>query len=233
MKEFLSARGVDFVSINVREDATGLARLTRAGVRGLPTVARGDQYVSGIDLAAVAELAGLPYAATPMLGAAELVERYVRVLDAAMGFTRQIPKEHLHDRLPHRDRSYLALSNHLVQIAVGFIEVARGADLSERLAAATPESNLAPAALRIRSRRAQQDLRRWLRETSAAQLQRRVATYYGEQTLHQVLERCVWHSAQHARQLMMVLELLGIAAHDPLNHADLAGLPVPDGVWDA
>jgi len=59
-----------------------------------------------------------------------------------------------------------------------------------------------------------------------------VPTYFGDQTLHQVLERCVWHSAQHARQLMMVLHLLGVDAVEPLTPADFADLPMPEGVWD-
>ena len=57
-------------------------------------------------------------------------------------------------------------------------------------------------------------------------------TYYGPQTLHQVLERTAWHSAQHARQLMMVLGTLGIEPEGPLGEADLAGLPLPELVWD-
>jgi hypothetical protein len=31
---------------------------------------------------------------------------------------------------------------------------------------------------------------------------------------------------------MMVLENLGIAPDEPLTPADLAGLPLPDQVWD-
>jgi len=60
-----------------------------------------------------------------------------------------------------------------------------------------------------------------------------VDTWYGPQTLHAVLERCTWHSAQHARQLMMVLASLGIPAEDPLTTDDLAGLPLPAEVWDS
>ena len=55
-----------------------------------------------------------------------------------------------------------------------------------------------------------------------------MVTYFGSQTLHQVLERAVWHSAQHARQLMMVLQGLGISPDGPLAEEDLAGLPMPE-----
>ena len=59
----------------------------------------------------------------------------------------------------------------------------------------------------------------------------RVETYYGRRTMHEVLERTTWHAAQHARQLVLMLEAHGIAADRPLTPADLAGLPMPDDPW--
>jgi len=201
-------------------------------MRGLPVVARGDQYVFGVDLVKVAELIGLNYDGAPQLSADELVRRYERVLDAALRFARQVPVEHLGDKLPHRDRSYLTLINHLVQIAMDYLEIAAGADLSGRLAESLPEVNLAVDALGEKSQNAKRELNRWLQRADAAELQRTVRTYFGEQSLHQVLERCVWHSAQHARQLMMVLELLQLEVDAPLTSADFEGLPMPESVWD-
>ena len=54
----------------------------------------------------------------------------------------------------------------------------------------------------------------------------------GEQTLHEFLERSVWHAAQHTRQLQLVVEKLGLTPDPPLTVAQLAGLPLPDNVWD-
>ena len=59
-----------------------------------------------------------------------------------------------------------------------------------------------------------------------------VKTYYGERPLHELLERCAWHSAQHARQIIAVLERLGIKPDGPLTDADYAGLPMPKGLWE-
>jgi hypothetical protein len=61
---------------------------------------------------------------------------------------------------------------------------------------------------------------------------RKARVYYGDVTLHDYLERTAWHSGQHVRQLMMVLELLGIAPDRPPSVATFAGLPMPDKVWD-
>ena len=46
------------------------------------------------------------------------------------------------------------------------------------------------------------------------------------------MERTAWHAGQHTRQLMLVLEKLGIAPDGPLTDDDFAGLPMPRNVWD-
>ena len=209
-----------------------MRQLAAAGMRGLPVVARGDDYIFGVDLAKVAELVGLGYDATPTLSAPELVARYHVVLAAAVRHAQQIPAEHLHDKLPHRDRSYLTLVNHLVQIAADFLVIADGADLAGRLAESVPEENFEVAALAARVAELEGLFAAWLQRVDEAELERPVNTYFGEQTLHQVLERAVWHSAQHARQLMMVLELLEVAPDGPLTQEHFQGLPMPENVWD-
>jgi hypothetical protein len=154
------------------------------------------------------------------------------VLDAAVRYVGQIPPARLHDTLPHRDRSYLALGNHLVQIAVDFLSVTRGAALTGRLAESVPETELEPPALMAAAAQAKRGLADWLAAADSAKLASPVVTYFGSQTLHQVLERAVWHSAQHGRQLMMVLQRLGISPDGPLTDEDFAGLPMPEEVWD-
>jgi hypothetical protein len=209
-----------------------MGQLRSAGMRALPVVARGDEYVAGIDLEKVAALLGLTYDATPLLSPAQLISRYERVLSAAARHVAQIPDARLSDKLPHRDRSYLTLVNHLVQIAADFLKIADGADFAGRLAESVPRENLDVAGLRERVAELKQALESWLAQASDADYQRSVNTYFGEQTLHQVLERAVWHSAQHARQLMMVLEMLAIVPERPLVPADFRGLPMPQDVWD-
>ena len=61
---------------------------------------------------------------------------------------------------------------------------------------------------------------------------RKAHVYYGNVTLHEYLERTTWHSGQHVRQLVMVLEMLGIEPDRPPTKETFAGLPMPDKVWD-
>lgn len=232
MKEFLSARAVDFVSVNVAADPEALQRIRNAGFRSLPVVERGDALIHGVDLARVATLIGTSYDATPVLSPVDLVDRYLTVLDAAMRFAGQIPEHRLQDKLPHRNRSYLTLVNHLVQIGVDYLAVAAGADFVDELAASLPKTNASVPELVRRANDVKKRLLAWIQGVGLAELSATVTTYFGDQSMHAVLERAVWHSAQHTRQLMMVLDGLGLVPDGPLTSADLDQLPMPANVWD-
>ena len=73
----------------------------------------------------------------------------------------------------------------------------------------------------------------WARDGAATDFTQPGNVYYGEVTLHEVLERTTWHPCQHTLQLMALLERLDIDPDGPLSPADRAGLPLPDKVWDA
>jgi hypothetical protein len=75
-------------------------------------------------------------------------------------------------------------------------------------------------------------VRRWWAALPDPSCRESIQTYYGLQPLHHLLERCTWHSAQHARQIIAVLEGFGIQADGPLTAPDYAGLPMPAGLWE-
>lgn len=72
----------------------------------------------------------------------------------------------------------------------------------------------------------------WTRAGQQTDFSAPAAVYYGRQSLHDFLERSTWHAAQHARQLQRIVEQLGITPRRPLTADALAGLPVPEKVWD-
>ena len=57
-------------------------------------------------------------------------------------------------------------------------------------------------------------IERWWKALPDKSCRQTVKTYYGVRPLHELLERCTWHSAQHARQMITVLEGLE-AAYPP------------------
>ncbi|MBV9191612.1 MAG: NrdH-redoxin, partial [Betaproteobacteria bacterium] len=75
-------------------------------------------------------------------------------------------------------------------------------------------------------------LERWWKREGSNAGTAKLSTYYGEQPLHHVMERCTWHSAQHARQIASVLQSFGITPNGPITADDYAGLPMPKALWE-
>jgi glutaredoxin len=235
MKEFLNRHGVEFVSVNVLEDAGALAELAALGVRTVPVVRRGSDWANGQVLRDVARVAGIAWGGATMLSPPELVERLATILAAAQRLFAQLPEEALSRMLPNRPRSYAELGYHIFNIADAFIEhEVQRLPLQEGAYARVPPPEMKTkgdlldygraVAVRISAW--------WNGPGRTTDFKRKANVYYGDVTLHEYLERTTWHAGQHVRQLMMVLGLLGIAPDRPLGPETFAGLPMPDKVWD-
>ena len=215
------------MSRDVANDAAAGRRFAALALPSIPAVVRDGRSLPGVDLAGVAKLLGVAFDSAPALPADVLVERLRLVLGASMSLIQQFPRAHWADTVPGRNRTCLALANHIVEIAAGFLAVADGHAFSAAVSAAEPEVELEPLPLGERAQGIADAL-----AASRLNPQRRVETFFGQTTLHAVLERCAWHGAQHTRQLAALLEGLGIQPERPLAAADLEGLPVPQDVWD-
>ena len=125
-----------------------------------------------------------------------------------------------------RDRSIRDLAYHIYQIPDAFLQaVENGVDLTSIYNALARRRGLDRQDPRIRK------TDREPARGAGGRPRRQVVPPDGEdlceeRPLHELLERCTWHSAQHARQIIAVLERLGIKADGPLTEADYAGLPL-------
>lgn len=234
-KEFLIANGVEFESINVLEDKRGFKELAALGLKLVPIVARGTDWANGAVFRDVARVAGFEWGGHEMLPPAQMVVRIDGILAAAHRYASQIPEHRLDTMLPGRPRSYRQLAYHIFQIPDVFLNRVEHdapytyeALLSKLPADMKSKDDLLNYGTGVRSR-----LNTWWkragRETDFSQPGK---VYYGEVTLHEVLERTAWHSGQHTRQLLLTLEKLHITPDRPLTDADFAGLPMPNNVWD-
>lgn len=234
-KEFLLANGVEFESVNVLEDASGFRELEALGLRMVPIVARGSEWANGAVFRDVARVAGFEWRGNEMLEPQVLVNRIERILEAAHRYASQIPKAELDTMLPGRPRSYRQLAYHVFQIPDVFLDhVEHDAPYTyEALASRLPAQMRTREDLLDYGARVRRRLRAWWDSTGEAMdFAEPGNVYYGEVSLHEVLERTAWHSGQHTRQLMLTLEKLGIEPDGPLGQADFAGLPMPENVWD-
>jgi glutaredoxin len=233
-KEFLSKNGVDYESINVHGNPAGMEELRKLGARSVPIVARGGKFVFAQTLTDVISFLNLDVRLQQRLSPEELVGKIRIVLPAAARYLRQIPAEWLDKPFRNRNRPIRALGHHVFRIVEAFLEAARdGHELTYELIMREAEPTL----------RSGEDIARygagvlarvdaWWAGCTDRGGEGMMDTYFGRHPMQVVLERTAWHPAQHARQLMLILDMLDIEPDGRLTAGDLAGLPLPDRAWD-
>jgi glutaredoxin len=234
IKEFLSGLGVEYESVNVSATPEAMEDLRALGVRTVPVVARGRDYVFAQELADVSRFLGRDVSFR-RLSPGELVDKWLTVLEAAQRHVMQIPAARLAERAtPGRDRSIRDLAYHVYQVPDSFLQAVEDGveDLTSVYNAPPPSGVKTAADIRAYGRSVTARVQRWWAGLPDKSCGEDIKTYYGLQPLHHLLERCTWHSAQHARQIISVLEGFGIQADQPLTARDYAGLPMPAGLWE-
>lgn len=234
-KEFLTRYDIAFESRNVLGDPKAYEELAHFGLRQVPIVTRGDKWANGQVLKDVADLVGVKGVSLAMLPVDELKRRLFLVLESSERFFRQLPDEALHKLLPNRPRSYTDLVYHIFNNADAFIEEKEGISLifDSYNRFPDPAANSREDILRYAAH-VQKRVKAWFEQAEASRFnwKQKADVYYGDQNQHQFLERTTWHSGQHARQLMWVLEGLGVSVDRPLPPETFVGLPMPEKVWD-
>lgn len=232
VKEFLASQGVEFESIDVHNDEAGLAQLTELGARSVPVVALGDNYTLAQSLNDVIKFLDLKTGSMDMLAPEDLVAKLDLVLATASRLAGQLSEEQLHSVFRNRNRTVAALVFHIVRVAEMGLQAAQQTELQFEGFNDLPPEEWGRDELMRWTQKIRRQVQEWWRKETEPSLAYAVPTYYGRRPMHEVLERTAWHAAQHTRQLALILESFGIQPDKPLSAADLAGLPVPQEVWD-
>jgi hypothetical protein len=220
---------VSFEAINVEQTPAALEDLKHLGVRSLPAVTLADRAFHGWNPKELAAFVGVTYVEPEHLSPTDLLERLDRILAASQRAIMQVPGDRLEMAHPERKRTVRSLGYHLFRISLAFCDTVEQKRVAQ--AWATEE---APQELNSREAIAEygEKVRNRLQKVNRSDgWDDNVTTIYGSQTVHQYLERTVWHAAQHLRQLYSLLEMIEITPIHPLGDADFKGLPLPREVW--
>ena len=206
------------------------------GITTVPVLARAGQYIFCQNLEDVAEFVGVQGIGYTPLPPAVLLAKWINVLRAAQRYIRQIPDWRLVERvIDNRDRSIRLMSHHIFRIGEAFLETAiddveyrvNNANVPPADGTCTTGAEIVQYGDSIISR-----IQTWWEQLEDKSCRQKIRTFYGTPPLHQLFERSTWHSAQHTRQLIAVLERFGIPPDERLSSEDLAGLPLPEGLWE-
>jgi hypothetical protein len=202
------------------------------GARSVPVVSIGKRYTFCQSINDVIKFLDLKTRVMDPLPPAQLVAKLDLLMCANARYVRQFRHEQLRTPFRNRDRTPAGLAFHMFRVAEMGMQAAQGIALHFE-----SFDELPPDAW------SGEDIARWGEDVHARfmawwDVQKHqgidftVQTYYGVRPFHEVLERTAWHAAQHARQVMLMLESNGVEPDGPLTAADLEGLPVPHDVWD-
>ena len=208
-----------------------MAQLQKLGLRTVPVLSRGEKYIFGQNTQQIIDFVGLNEDGGPQLSVDQLHARVDKFMSAAIELFPLMPYDRLGTFVPGRPRSYRTLAFHLFRVVDAFIGTNEGIALAKEMFAEEPAADAATGVLVAYGRQVQQRYRDWWAKNDHA-ASKTLETYYGPQTLHELLERTTWHSGQHVRQYMMLLEKEGVSHHRPLVDTDFAKLPMPQNVWD-
>ena len=202
----------------------------------MPVVSKGGNYVFGQNLEDVAEFVGLQGTGHKPLPPEELIRKWVLVLRALQRYARQMPAERINENvIENRQRSIRLLAHHAFRIAEACLEsVIDGKEYAVQHANVPPKdgTHLTGEEIAAYGEGVIGRLQQWWDQVPDRTLSTRMKTYYGMQPMAIVFERSTWHSAQHARQLIHVLERFGIEPDGRLTPQDLAGLPLPERLFE-
>jgi hypothetical protein len=215
----------------VLEDPTGMAELERLGVRSVPVLSRGDKYTFGQSTKQIVDFLGLGEKSGPELSTDELAARVTKFMDAALELIPLMPADRLDIHVPGRPRSYRTLAFHLFRVVDAFLDANENVPLVQAMFREEPAADAGTASLVAYGTKVRDRFRAWWQAGDTAP-SKTLQTYYGPQSLHELMERTTWHSGQHVRQYMMLLEKEGMTHHRPLVASDFAKLPMPQNVWD-
>ena len=225
-----------FVSRNVLEDKSAWDELAPFGIKMVPVVTRGLEWANGQILRDVARVAGVTLGDQTMLVPAELARRIDIILTAEQRFFGQMPEAKMQGQVPGRPRSFANLAWHTFNVIDAWLELV--VDGRPLILGAynrnAPKGAERQADILAYGADVQKRFNAWW-QTQGPHLDYddTADVYYGEQSLHDFLERTTWHAGQHTRQMMMILEtFMAIAPTDPLGPEMWKDLPMPEKVWD-
>ena len=211
-----------------------MQELRALGARSVPVVSRGADFAYAQVIGDVVNFLGLSENSAPRLSPTELAGRFDHVLETVIRLVRQMPDVQLERELPNRPRSWRVLMHHVFQIPTAFLDMeATGQTLTrEHLVAPPPEDMQSSESIAGYGENVRGRFNDWWSSAREGSFESRVPTYFGGTTRHEMLERTVWHSAQHARQIASLLEQAGVEPDRPLDQAAIEGLPLTGRIWD-
>lgn len=203
------------------------------GLKVLPVAVRGEKRVVGYNARELIETFGLEEGGDELPEPGWMWEKFRFVFEATQRAVRQIPPDKLTWETPKRKRDLRMLTWHIFERVLVCINSLETGEYT-RAAVTNYRKDMDYAAAGLNTPEdicaygdwLEKELEPYLAGDKVGLLERRVSTYAGEKSLHQLLELALGHAYQHLRQTYEYLKMLGIAPDRPLTEKNYKGIPV-------
>lgn len=233
VKEFLTGKGVPFESVNVATNPAAMKYLASLGIRSIPVVVRDQEYTFAQSLDDVARFVGIDHTAD-VLPPEVLMERWTKIMEIATHAISRIPANALDQQpQPPRARTVRDVAYHIFQVPDAYLQVVIDGLEDWTVVAnidAPPDIDI-PGILAYAQDK-QRRVAQWWDTLEDRSCKQPLKMFYGVHSMHSFLERSVWHTAQHTRQILWWCKENGIPVEQQLTEEILQGLPVPKGLWE-
>ena len=234
VREFLKYLAVSYQSVNVLTDPKAESDLRNLGARSYPIVLLGRDFVCAQSLDDVAKFLGRDVT-FERLSPAELMNRWFYFADIALELIDTIPQQHLQALpIPNRNRTVHGHSYHIFQVLEAFLQNAENGEehFDKYFDAPPPQDVKTSADVRFYGELTTARLRHYWQTLADRSFSWTLKTFYGTQPSHHLLAHSVWHTAQHIRQLQVVLDSYNVTLNRRIDESKYEGLPMPTGVWE-
>ena len=211
-----------------------MEELQKFGAKSVPVVSSGDKFIFAQVIRDVVEFLELDEDSNPELNPEELAEKFQEILKISVSLVGLFPSNALENQLPNRPRSWKVLLHHVFQIPKAFLDhEENNLEFTYEMLTETPPEHLKSASdIADFGEDVIGRFDLWWEEARDTDFSKQVPTYFGMTSRHELLERTVWHSTQHARQIESLLESIDVKPKTSFHQDQFRGLPLSDILWD-
>ncbi|MBT3352855.1 MAG: hypothetical protein HOC91_17780 [Nitrospinaceae bacterium] len=209
-----------------------MAELRVLGIKALPVSVRGEDVVVGYNVADLCETFGIdPKAGGPM-HPEKMMEVYRLVFDALKRAVNQLSLEQLDWISPGRPRSMRQLLWHSFERPILGMEAWEGGAYTEdmvRRYETLSQNYHTQADICAYGDQIEPELAAFLGNSD--RLSKKVESYMGPITVHELIELALGHAIQHLRQAYHYMPMMGIEPDSPLAPERYKEVPVPEDLF--
>jgi hypothetical protein len=223
---------VPVINRDCTNDQEAMAELAALGAKSLPVSVRGDKFVVGYNVPELCEVFEIDVTGKGPLHPDQMMEKYGLVFDALRRAVRQLSPEQLDWISPGRPRSMRQLLWHSFERPILGIEAHDSGEYTEQMVRRyekLAQNYETVEDICAYGDQVEVDLAEFLNHGD--KLAKKVDSYMGPITVHELIELALGHAIQHLRHAYHYFPMMGLEPERPLAPKDYKEVPVPEDLF--